>query len=278
MAYRPSPRPTFTGPAAIPYRDVTRHVWGEPASGEVFDWIYASTDLLHCLVFGVGPGQQFTHSAEFRTIFGADEVLVVLEGTMAIANPQTGEVHLAETGEAVFFRKDTWHHAFAHGGTALRVLELYAPPPSAGTSGAYARTQPYLERSTYADDAILGRWPGAPVSDTISVLDPRATRWRREGTMLVGVLASTDHITVARLLVDPSALSERRSYGGDALVYGIRGRLMARCFHAETVSVFELDADDAVYVPAGAELELRNVGDAPAEAVLGVAPRYLADQ
>jgi hypothetical protein len=91
-AYRPSPRPTFDAAAAIPYAAVTRHVWGDAESGEVADWIYASTERVHALVFGLAPGAWFRHSPEFRTIFGADELLYVLRGTMVIANPETGEV------------------------------------------------------------------------------------------------------------------------------------------------------------------------------------------
>src|SRR4029077_5475753 len=72
-AYRPSPRPTFDAAAAIPYAAVTRHVWGDAESGEVADWIYASTDRVHALVFGLAAGAWFRHSPEFRTIFGADE-------------------------------------------------------------------------------------------------------------------------------------------------------------------------------------------------------------
>ena len=119
----------------------------------MFDWIYASTDKVHMLLFGVPPGGGFRHSPDFRTIFAADEVLHVLEGTMVIADPETGEVQRVGTGESVFFRRDTWHHAFALGPEPLRVLELFAPPPAAGASSAYARAQPYLEASRYADDA-----------------------------------------------------------------------------------------------------------------------------
>ena len=143
--YRPSPRPTFDGPAAIPYASVTRHIWGDAEAGEVADWIYASTERVHALVFGLAPGAWFRHSPEFRTIFGADELLYVLRGTMVLANPETGEVLRVPRGGTAFFRSDTWHHVHAHGNEELRVLELYAPPPSTGSSGAYARTRPYLE-------------------------------------------------------------------------------------------------------------------------------------
>ena len=152
-----SPRPTFDGPALIRRSDVTRHVWGDPEAGEVYDWIYASTERVHMLVFGLSPGGAFRHSEDFRTIFAADEVLHVLQGVLVIADPETGEVQRAGTGESVFFRRDTWHHAFALGPEPLRVLELFAPPPAAGASSAYARAQPYLEQSRYADDALLGR-------------------------------------------------------------------------------------------------------------------------
>ena len=92
----------------------------------------------------------------FRTIFAADELLHVLEGVLVIADPETGEVQRAAAGQSVFFRRDTWHHAFALGPEPLRVLELFAPPPAAGASSAYARAQPYLATSRYADDELLG--------------------------------------------------------------------------------------------------------------------------
>src|SRR5258708_4323828 len=155
--YRPSPRPTFDKPTLITKESAARHVWGDPESGEAADWIYVSSRLIHALVFGLAPHGSFRHSPDHRTVFGADELLHVLEGVMAIANPETGEVQRIEAGESVFFRRDTWHHAFAHGEGPLRVLELFAPPPSAGASGAYARMQPYLDRTKYAAHEFAAR-------------------------------------------------------------------------------------------------------------------------
>ena len=87
-----TPRPTFDGPAHIGRRDASLHLWGNDEAGDVADWVYSSTEKIHHMVFGLAPGQSFRHSEDFRTIFGADEVLYVLTGTMSIANPQTGEV------------------------------------------------------------------------------------------------------------------------------------------------------------------------------------------
>ncbi len=77
MGYSASPRPTFSGPTAIPYQAVTRHLWGDDASGEVADWIYASTDKIHQLVFGLPPGRAFRHSEAYRTIFAADLASII---------------------------------------------------------------------------------------------------------------------------------------------------------------------------------------------------------
>ena len=145
MGYRPSPRPSFDAPTAIRASDAVRHTWGDEEAGFVEDWIYVSSELIHAIVFGLPPGGAFRHSESFRTVFAADELLHVLQGTLVLANPETGEVVRADPGESVFFRRDTWHHGFSYGDDPLRVLEFFAPPPATGTSGAYARTRPYLD-------------------------------------------------------------------------------------------------------------------------------------
>jgi quercetin dioxygenase-like cupin family protein len=271
-----SPRPQFGGPALIRRADVTRHVWGDPAAGEVFDWIYASTDKVHMLVFGLPPGGGFTHSEEFRTIFAADELLHVLQGVLVIADPETGEVQRAGAGESVFFRRDTWHHAFALGPEPLRVLELFAPPPAAGASSAYARAQPYLETARYADDALLGRWPpDRPRDPRLRVLRPADVLYRRDLGVLCGVLVSTEHLTVATLELGPGERAALHEHGGDEVLMALDGPLWVRAWHGEAVHVFELEPEDVCYLPAGSRHEYRNAGGATARAICGVAPGYL---
>ena len=185
------------------------------------------------LVFGLAPGSGFRHSEDFRTIFAADEVLHVLQGVLVIADPETGEVQRAGAGESVFFRRDTWHHAFALGPEPLRVLELFAPPPAAGASSAYARAQPYLEASRYADDALLGHWPpAAPRDARLRVLRPDDVLWRRDLGVLCGVLVSTEHLTVATLEIGPGevagAARARRRRGADGARRDAVGARLAR--------------------------------------------------
>jgi len=275
--YRPSPRPTYDGPAVITRAAASRHLWGDPEAGLVADWIYVSSGLVHALVFGLEPQGSFTHSPHHRTVFGADELLYVLSGAMAIANPETGEVQRVEAGESVFLRRDTWHHAFAQGTEPLRVLELFAPPPSTGSSGAYARTRPYLEESRYADDDVLGTLTGAGREPgSLLRLERRDLVWRRDVGVLVGLFVSTEHLTAGVVEVDPGQASAVHAHGGDEILYVTEGRLLVRAWQEDDVKVFELGPDDACYLPIGSRHEYRNYEDVTARAILGVAPNYLA--
>jgi quercetin dioxygenase-like cupin family protein len=275
MSYSPSPRPTFDGPAHIPAAAVTRHLWGDSISGEVADWIYVSSGKIHQLIFGLLPGAMFRHSEEYRTIFGADEVLYVLSGILLINNPETGEVHRALPGEAIFFRRDTWHHAMNGSSEPLRVLELFAPPPSQGTSGAYARTKPYLTEPKYTQDQWIGRWPMAREEATrgfsIQMVRDADILWRLEGRerqVLVGILASTEHLL-------PGQHTEVQTHGGDESLYLLEGTLHVRLPEHQGARWCELSPGDGFYIPQGEPHQYYNVSDTPVSLLFAVAPTYL---
>jgi mannose-6-phosphate isomerase-like protein (cupin superfamily) len=283
MTYNPSPRPSFDRPTAIPFADVTRHLWGDAASGEVDDWIYVSSGQIHQLVFGLPPGGAFRHSPEYRTVFGADEVLYVLEGLFGCANPETGEVHVVKPGEAVFFRKNTWHHGFSLGTEPLRVLEFYAPPPAKGTSGAYARTRPYLDAPRWTRDELLGRLPmeadAARAAETMRLLRDADLSWRLEGPAqgaLIGLYCATEQLTVGRARLTPGAKGALERRGGDAGLYVLSGVLNIHCPEAEGQKWFELHPKDGFFTPEGVLHQAMNMSGAPVEYLFGVAPAYLA--
>jgi quercetin dioxygenase-like cupin family protein len=274
--YRASPRPNFAGPTHITAESAVRHIWGDPTSGEVADWIYVSSQYIHALVFELEPHGWFRHSADHRTVFAADELLYVLEGVMAIANPETGEVCRVEAGDSVFFRRDTWHHAFAHGEGPLRVLELFAPPPATGSSGAYAQTRPYLADARYGQDERLGHLaPAVAAPGTLHRLDRGDIVWRRDLDVLIGLHASTEHLTAGVVEVDPGQTARAHAHGGDEIFYVTEGEVTIRAWQSEQVSVFELRPHEACYLPAGCRHEYRNFGARSARAVFGVAPTWL---
>jgi quercetin dioxygenase-like cupin family protein len=267
QAYSPSPRPNYTVPTAITRAGVTRHLWGDEESGVVADLIYASTEAIHALVFILPPGGAFRHSEEFRTVFAADEVLHVLSGTMELANPETGDVERVPRGGSVFFGPDTWHHAFAHGDEPLHVLELLAPPPASGSTGAYARTRPYLEHSRYE------REDGAGVAEsTLRLLRDDDVVWNRDLGVRSGTLVETPRLTAQTIEIGPGEASAWHSHAGDEVLYVLDGTLWVRARHADTTYVFELGRDDACLFPAGSEHEYRNYGAGTVKTLVGVAP------
>jgi quercetin dioxygenase-like cupin family protein len=271
MGYRPSPRPSFDAPTAIRAADAVTHTWGDEDAGFVEDWIYVSSQRIHAIVFGLPPGGAFRHSEAFRTVFAADELLYVLGGTLVVANPETGEVVRAERGESVFFRRDTWHHGFSYGDEPLRVLEYFAPPPATGTSGAYARTRPYLEQSVYATDGVVGVLADArPAAGSFHVLRREDSVWRLDRDVLVGLLVSTEHLTVGTLAVPAGRASVEEVHDGEELVYVTRGGL-----RVEAGGVVDtLAPGDAFFLPSGVPHRYAATGAGLAEAVFGVAPSY----
>jgi mannose-6-phosphate isomerase-like protein (cupin superfamily) len=281
MSYAASPRPTFDVPTAIPFASVTRHLWGDDAAGRVDDWIYVSSGRIHQLLFGLPSGQAFRHSESYRTVFGADELLYVVEGMLGLANPETGEVKVARTGEAVFFRKDCWHHGFSLGTEPLKVLEYFAPPPSTGSSGAYAKTRPYVSENRYAEPAILGRWPmdraALTAGDRMQHLTDLDLRWRMEGEgqgLLVGLYCATEHLTAGKARLLPGQKGALRRHGGDLGLMVLSGGLNVLCPEAVGQKWFDAGPMDGFFVPEGAPYQVWNMGDAPVEYLFGVAPGY----
>ncbi len=272
--YTPSPRPTYDAPALARRSEIKHHVWGDKHSGLVGDWLYASTEKIHVIEFALAPGQWFRHSPAFRTVFAADELLHVLQGAMLACNPQTGEVVECLAGESLFFRKDTWHHVRAQGAEALRVLEFFAPPPSQGTSGSYAAKQEYLENPLYRRNELLGNCIGAAALPTLHRIGSRERSLRLEGEIAVGLIVSTEHLTVAELQVPAGAAGERIAHGGDAMLVGLTGELMIRTHWKSQAASFALGPRDAVFIPQGGQYEVLSFSG-PATALLGVAPRYL---
>jgi quercetin dioxygenase-like cupin family protein len=281
-AYRPTV--VTPPPGAVRAADVALKLWGDDTSGYVNDWIYVSNDKIQQLVFSLAPGARFGHSERHRTNLGADEIFYVLSGVLVLANPETGEVHRVEPGEAVWFGPDTWHHGVSQGTETLRVLEFFAPPPATGSSQPYANTKPYLSTPTYVQDDWLGAWPAAAAQarerHTQHVVRRDDALWRLEGEdVLVGILLSTEQLTCGSIELRPGQRTEVRSHsGGDCAGYVVDGRL--NLLLPEGVDGnggklwFQVDVDDGFFVPAGVAYRLFNMTDCPVRLLFGVAPAY----
>jgi quercetin dioxygenase-like cupin family protein len=227
-------------------------------------------------------GGRFGHSDQHRTIFAADELYYVLSGTFVMTNPETGEAHRLNKGEAAFFRRDTWHHGFNYGTEPLKVLEFFAPPPSQGTSSAYAKTKSNLVDVRYKQDEWIGKWPMAKAevenAQAMTVLRDSDLMWRMEGRekhTLIGLLVSTDHLTVGKVFLLPGQQTEMEMHGGDESMYVLEGNLTLCVDVPDASPWFELKPGDGFYLPEGTSHRYCNISDQPAVVLFGIAPNYL---
>ena len=204
MTYKPSPKPNFFEPTHIEYKNMETYMWGDDQAGKVKDWIYVSNDSLHQIIFGMESNCEFKHSDQYRTIFGADELLYVLSGLLIINNPETGETHKIHKGESVFFRKDTWHHAFNYSDEYLQVLEFFSPPPITGTSGVYAKEKKLLEKSIYTRNNKIISNSSFKNQETFTIIKESDYVWSLDGPnqeTLIGTMVKTEFLDVRMITI-----------------------------------------------------------------------------
>ena len=168
------------------------------------DWIYASTDKVHCLVFGL-PGQRRLPPLA-RVPDGVRRRRVAVRAARARSRsrtPRRARWSASRAGGSVFFRKDTWHHAFACDGKPLKVRRVLR---AAAVHGLVGRLR--------ADAAVPG---GVAVRRRRAARQPRCRArrgrgrcipcarrdlvWRRDLGALVGLACSTEHLTAGHLEV-----------------------------------------------------------------------------
>jgi mannose-6-phosphate isomerase-like protein (cupin superfamily) len=97
------------------------------------------------------------------------------------------------------------------------------------------------------------------------------------GDALIGLLSSTEHLTVANLSLSPGGVSSPQQRGGDEVVFGLSGVMHVRAWYHDRTHVFELRSDEACFLPKGTVFEYRNYSGSTSTAVLGVAPNYLPE-
>jgi mannose-6-phosphate isomerase-like protein (cupin superfamily) len=271
-----------TQPVVLRYADLERRTWGDEQTGRLSDWFYADDEKLNLNIVGMASNGAALNSPSHPTIFGADELFYVLEGRLVQSNPVTGEVLVANPGEALFFRKDTWHYQWNYSNTQLRMLEFFQPPPKSGTGGAYARSQPPLTGSPkQGEDQLLGNWPMAADIErarTAWVIRDDTMLWRMEGNvrgreLLVGIMASTEHLTAGKIRFLGGQRSCDYRHNGEKVVFVESGNLHVE--FPDTKRWVELEAFDGVRIPAGLRHSFYNMSSDYTDCVFSVGTDYL---
>jgi quercetin dioxygenase-like cupin family protein len=243
QGYTPSPRPTFEGPAHIPYAGVTRYLWGDAESGEVADWIYVSSDKMHHL-----RGRRVVLCAQWRD---GDRQPGDGRGPSGARRPG-GRLRPRHLAPCLRLR----HRAVAGAGAVRpaaqqrdlrRVCPHQTLPPDAP-----------LHPGSVAGS--LARCPGGGPAG------PHHPRGARGGR---------PQITAGIIHLLPGQHSEPQSHGGDEGLYLRAGSLHIRLPGHQGQRWFELQAGDGFYIPAGVPHQYYNISDRPVDVIFGVAPRYL---
>ena len=114
---------------------------------------------------------------------------------------------------------------------------------------------------------------------TMRVVREADMLWELDGadqSVLTGLFASTDQLTVGRTTVTPGRPSLPQKHGGDECLYVVSGVLRVHVPDNDDRTWFELHPGDGFFVPAGTKHQYWNMGGEPAVFVFGVAPHYLA--
>jgi uncharacterized cupin superfamily protein len=100
--------------------------------------------------------------------------------------------------------------------------------------------------------------------------------WRAEGDLQVGLVCSTEHLTVtwARLLTGHRSLE--RKHDGDALVHLTRGELHIHIPDGSGPNWWRLLPGDSLAIPRGFGYQMVNQSGDALEAVIASAPGYLS--
>jgi mannose-6-phosphate isomerase-like protein (cupin superfamily) len=260
-----SDRPAPDGPTLVPCEAAERGVWdGGDDAGRTFDWVYADSDDACQIVFSVPPGGRFLHAGDGFDVYERDIVWRVLTGTLAAANPATGEVQLAHAGESLLFAGDVWLAGWNQGSGPATVVELSAPTRSRAPT---VTRRPWPDRPRYARGAT-------EAAATVRRLGERDVVWRLEGEaerMLVGHVVSTRHLTVAEALLPPGRRSSAIVRDVTTTIYVLEGALGVEL--PDEPSWLEANERDSVLLPPSVPHRLVNLTAGPARALLQLVAR-----
>ena len=87
------------------------------------NWLIASTDKLFCAIYQIPPGGTF----DPPDVHAGDEPYYILQGTLTMLNPETGQVARVSKAEALLIPQGGWHKGYNFENDLLRILVMIAP-------------------------------------------------------------------------------------------------------------------------------------------------------
>jgi len=273
------------GPRGIAYEKATfikaaeapRFLWGDQKAGYVSDWIYGSSPKIHMMSFELPVGGRFGNSPDFKTYYNCAETYHCLKGEFTFHCPETGEVHVLVKGDTLYFPPSTWHWGYNFGSETSHILECLTPRVEEAVE-AYAAKQPWLTDIRYGPSELMGRYrPGDSRGHQRATI-ARAGDYLYEiigeqRPMRVGLVCSTDMLTVGIVDLHAGQESEIINHSGDKVIYCLDGRVNVY-LPDESPNWWALCPGDSGFIPGGTKHAFFNTSDHMAKFIFGVAPNY----
>jgi len=287
VTYEPAPGVPrlFRGPIAVRRSDGQRFLWGDEQSGQVADVIYGRGERISAVTFSLGPGHWFGASEAWKPLYDQHRFYYVVQGTLAIYDPETGDAVVAGPGEAVTWRGARYHFGYNVGDDEVLVLDWFAPrerllevPES--SLAASKRDLGEVRGGRYD---LLGVWPDRRTEElkrsraegglvTVSERDSLRLVHGTRRPQLVSILSSGEHLTAGTFTVRGGTKTEPEQHPGDEVVFALSGQLHVHL--PASGDWLELDPLDAAFIPEQTPHEYWSYSSLPAKAVFCVAPGY----
>jgi quercetin dioxygenase-like cupin family protein len=275
----------FSGPTAVRRADGQRYLWGDEQSGQVADVIYGRGERISAVTFSLGPGHWFGASEDWKPLYDQHRFYYVVQGMLAIHDPESGDVAVAGPGEAVTWRDARYHFGYNAGDDDVLVLDWFAPRERLldVPETALAASKRDLGEVRGGRYDLLAAWPDRRTEELsrsrgeggIVTVRERDSLRLVQGTrrpQLVSILSSGEQLTAGTFTVRGGTKTEPEQHPGDEVVYALSGQLHVHL--PESGDWLELDPLDCAFIPEGTAHEYWSYGGASTKAVFCVAPRY----
>ncbi|NJD04273.1 MAG: cupin domain-containing protein [Ruminiclostridium sp.] len=260
------------------------------------NYLYVSTDKLTVGTWQLGPGGNYNPP----DLHAGDEVYYVLDGILTEHNPLLGEFTQVKKGEALLLPMHGYHKGYNFEQGIMRILYIIAPkiwedqlPPMDFEDGKmkmykgkhndklskYQQIPKWYLHGTTDD---IGRWPVAgPECRKEPVLFYHITEEKKlinvhgtEYPMLIKFFVSNDLLHMGEFILPAggtgSRASEPDSHMGDCVLFVEWGPITV--FLTKTKEAFDVQPEEAMFIPEGVEYQLINYTDHTVKAVFSIAP------
>jgi len=259
------------------------------------NYLYVSTDKLTVGTWQLGPGGTY----DPPDLHAGDEVYYLLDGTLTEHNPLIGEFMRATKGEALLLPMHGYHKGYNFEQGIMRILYVIAPkiwedqvPPMdfAGRMKMYKgphnralpTSGPLAQWSRHGTTDDIGRWPvPGPECRKEPILFYHITEEKKllnvhgtEHPMLVKFFVSNDLVHMGEFVLPAGGIgsraSEPDSHRGDCVLFVEWGPITV--FLPDTLEAFDVQVEEAMFVPEGVRYQLINYTDHQIKAIFSIAP------